>query len=96
MGRERLEQALEAHWLNPRHLEANNFQDSFIERSEALLRLIGQVVGRDPSTGREIFRKALQHALSSAGYFESFQEEEPEYNAMGDDISEGQGAATSD
>ena len=27
MGRERLEQALEDHWLNPQHLEANNFPD---------------------------------------------------------------------
>ena len=95
MGKERLEQALEAHWLNPRHLEANNFQASFIARGEALLRLIGQAMGRDPGTGREVFRKALHDALSSDGYFESFQEEEPEYNAMGDDASDGQGTATS-
>ena len=88
MGSERLEQALEAHWLNPRHLEANNFQGSFIERGEALLRLIGRSMGRDPGSGREIFRKALQDALSSAGYFESFQEEEPEYPALGDDVSD--------
>ena len=51
MGSERLEQALEAHWLNPRHLEANNFQGSFIERGEALLRLIGQAMGHVPSSG---------------------------------------------
>ncbi len=92
MGNERLEQALKAHWLNPRHLEANNFQDSFIERGEALLRLIGHAMGRDPGSGREVFRKALDDALYSAGYPESFQEEEPEYNAMGDDASDGQDA----
>ena len=95
MGHERLEQALEAHWLNPRHLEANNFRDSFMERGEALLRLIGQAMGRDSGSGREVFRKALQDALSSGGYFESFQDEEPEYNAMGDDASDGQDAVTS-
>ena len=97
MRKERLDQALEAHWLNPRHLEANNFQESFVERGEALIGLIGQAMGRDTGSGREIFRKALQDALSSAGYFESFQEEEePEYNAMGDDVSDGQGDVTSD
>ena len=48
MGNERLEQALKAHWLNPRHLEANNFQDSFIERGEALLRLIGHAMVTRP------------------------------------------------
>ena len=90
MGSARLEQALEAHWLNPRHLEANNFQDSFIERGDVLLKLIGQAMGRDLSSGREVFRKALQDILSSAEYFESFQEEEPEYYALGDDASDGQ------
>ena len=82
--------------MNPRHLEANNFQDSFIERGDVLLKLIGQAMGRDPGSGREVFRKALQDVLSSAEYFESFQEEEPEYNALGDDASDGQGAVASD
>ena len=59
---------------------------------EALLRLIGHAMGRDPGSGREVFRKALDDALYSAGYPESFQEEEPEYNAMGDDASDGQDA----
>ena len=91
---ERLEQALKAHWLNPRHLKANNFGDFFVERGEVLLGLIGQAMGRDLGSGREIFRKALQDALSSSEYFDSFQEEEQEYNAMGDDTSDGQGALT--
>ena len=90
MGSARLEQALEAHWLNPTHLETNNFQDSFVERGEALLRLIGQAMGRDPGSGREVFRKTLQDAFSSADNFESFQQEEPEYNTLGDDASDGQ------
>ena len=94
MGSARLEQALEAHWLNPRHLEANNFPDSFVERGGALLKLIGEAMGRDLDDGREVFRKALQDAISSVAYFESFQEEEPEYHALGDDVSNGQGTAT--
>ena len=84
MGSERLNRALQAHRLNPRHLETNDFQDSFVERGEALLKLIGQAMGRDLDGGREVFRTAIQNVLPSAGYFESFQEEEPEYNALGD------------
>ena len=53
-------------------------------------------MGRDPGSGREVFQKALQGALSPAGYFESFQEEEPEYNALGDDVSGVQSAVASD
>ena len=90
MGSARLEQALQVHWLNPRHLEANDFQASFVERGEALLRLIGQAMGRDLGSGREVFRRALQGAFSSGVYFEPFQEEEPEYNALGDDVSHGE------
>ena len=90
MGNARLEQALEAHWLNPRHLAANNFQDSFVERGEALLRLIGQAMGRDLGTGRETFRKALQEKLSSAAHFESPPEEEPEQNPFGEALADEQ------
>ena len=95
-GSARLEQALEAHWLNPRHLVANNFQGSFVERGEALLKMIGRAMGRDPGSGREVFRKALQDALSSAEYFESFQVEEPEYNPLGEDAADEHGAVASD
>jgi hypothetical protein len=91
MGKERLNQALEAHWLIPRHLETNDFKASFVERGEALLRIIGQAMGRDLDNGRDIFRKACQDISSSAVYVESFQEEEPEYNAFGDDISDAKG-----
>ena len=96
MGSARLDQALEAHWLNPRHLETNNFQGSFVGRGEALLKLIGQAMGRDLGSGREVFRRALQDVFSSAVYFEPSQDEEPEYNALGDDVSDGQGAVASD
>ncbi len=87
MGTARLEQALEAHWLNPVYLRANSFQDSFVERGETLLRLIGQAMGRELGSGRDVFRGAL----SSAGYSESFQEEEPEYDALGDGAANEEG-----
>ena len=96
MGSTRLEQSLEAHWLNPKHLAANNFQDSFVERGEALLKLIGQAMGRNLGGGLEVFQKALQDTLSSTVYFESFQEEEPEYNALENDVTDGQGAVSID
>lgn len=91
MGKARLSQALEAHWLIPRHLETNDFKASFVQRGEALLRIIGQAMGRDLDNGRDIFIKACQDISSSAVYAESFQEEEPEYNAFGDEISDAKG-----
>ncbi len=80
---DKLKQALESHWLNSCHLEADNFGDSFIERGEAMLRLIGQAMGKQLGSGAEVFRDAL----TSAGYFEAYQEEEPEHDALGDDVS---------
>ena len=80
MGRERLEQALKAHWLNPAHLETDNFGHSFIERGEAMLRLIGQAMGKEIGSGAEVFKEAL----TSAGYSEAYEEEEPEHDPMGD------------
>ncbi len=88
MGKARLEQALEAHWLIPRHLKTENFQASFVARGEALLSLIGQAMGRDLDNGSVVFKKALQDALYSSVNIESSQEEEQEYNAFGDDISD--------
>ena len=95
-GGVRLEHALKAHWLNPRHLEANNFPDYFVERGESLLSLIGQAMGRDLDDGREVFQKALQDEISSKAYFDSFHEEEPEYNALGDDMTNGQDTGARD
>ncbi len=86
MGRKRLEEALEAHWLNPSYLEANNFQASFVERGEELLGLIGHAMGRDLGSGRAVFQKALQEALPSDVSSEWFQGDEPEYSTMGDDF----------
>ena len=95
MGSARLEQALQAHWVNPRHMEANNFQGSFVERGEALLGLIGQAMGRELGSGRDVFQKALDDALLSDAASQTPQGEEPEYNALGDDVLEGEGAVAS-
>ena len=80
---EKLERALEAHWLNPKHLKADSFGDSFIERGESMLGLIGEAMGKQIGGGAEVFRDAL----TSAGYIEAYRDEEPEHDALGDDVS---------
>ena len=56
---EGLEEVLEAHWLDVRHLESDDFAASFVERGEAMLSLIGKAMGRDLGSGREVFQNAL-------------------------------------
>ena len=87
---EKLERALEAHWFNPRHLKENNFRDSFIDRGELLLELIGKAMGRELASGREVFQNALSEVFKDTPSLtseeaESYQDEEPEYEALGDD-----------
>lgn len=89
-GDEKLERALEAHWFDPRHLKENNFRDSFIARGELLLELIGKAMGRELASGREVFQNALSEVFKdmpplTSEEAESYQDEEPEYEALGDD-----------
>ena len=90
MGRERLEQALKAHWLNPMHLETDSLGRSFVERGEAIFRLIGQAMGKQFDSGADVFKEAL----TSAGYSEAYGEEGPEHDPMGDEVPDGSIAAT--
>ena len=53
---------LNKHWLNPELLEADQFDECFIERGEAMLKLIGEAMGKPVSGGREAFRAALETA----------------------------------
>lgn len=59
ISRETLEQILQAHWLNPILLRADDFAESFMQRGEAMMRLIGKAMGKDMPGGREVFRSAL-------------------------------------
>ena len=95
---EKLERALEAHWFNPRHLKENNFRDSFIDRGELLLELIGKAMGRELASGREVFQNALSEVFKDMSSLtsedaESYQDEEPEYEALGDDSYDEERAA---
>lgn len=62
ISRETLEQILQAHWLNPSLLRADDFVESFMRRGEAMMGLIGKAMGKELPGGREAFRSALVRA----------------------------------
>ncbi len=57
-----LNRVLETHWLNPELLESDNFAKCFVERGEAMLKLIGDAKGKEIAGGRETFWAALRSA----------------------------------
>ena len=77
---ETLDTILEAHWINPRLLRAADFADCFVKRGEAMLELIGKAMGKDISSGREVF----QTALNSAGYHDEYDDGEEEHDTIGE------------
>ena len=76
---ELLGQVLRAHWIDPSHLSSDMFAEFFVDRGEAMLELIGQVMGKDIGSGRTVFR----NALSDAGFVEEYEVEEDEYDEVG-------------
>ena len=75
---ETLNTVLTAHWLDVSHLEEDDFAKSFVARGEAMLRLIGQEMGRDLDNGRD----ALIDALKAGGYPGLYIEDEDEVSEM--------------
>ena len=75
-----LDGVLKSHWLDPSLLYADDFAQSFVARGEKMLALIGQAMGRDLGSGREVFLNALH----DAGVSEDEFDEEPEYNEYGE------------
>lgn len=73
IGPEHLDRVLESHWIDPSLLRSDNFAESFVQRGEAMMNLIGEVMGKDLSGGREVF----QNALYRAGLWEPVELEEP-------------------
>ncbi len=73
-----LNRILAAHSINPEHLRRDRFADFFTERGESMLRLIGNAMGKDIPSGREVFR----NALSVAGYSDDYDDGEPEYDSI--------------
>ncbi len=76
----KLEELLDSHWLDAQALEQDNFARVFVERGEAMLKLIGRAMGRDLGAGRDVFEEALR----SAGYADLFEPEE-EFDVIGVD-----------
>ncbi len=57
-----LDSVLQTHWLDPESLETDNFAECFVERGEAMLRLIGDAMGKQITGGSEIFAASLRSA----------------------------------
>ena len=74
-----LDDVLVTHWIDPAILRADDFAQSFVKRGVILLSLIGQAMGRDLGSGRDIFSKALTDAGLAEGEFD----EEPEFDEFG-------------
>ena len=92
-GNDRVSQVLETHWLDSEILEADQFARCFVERGEAMLRLIGEAMDKAITGGQETF----WGALSSAGvaeapqmaysfeveFSEESEDDENEFDALG-------------
>ena len=78
-----LDSVLESHWIDPALLRIDDFAQSFVRRGEKMLSLIGQAMGRNLGSGRDIFHKAL----TDAGVAESEFDEEPEFDEFGEAAS---------
>ena len=75
-----LDDVLVSHWIDPALLHVDDFAQSFVKRGEKMLSLIGQAMGRDLGSGRDIFNKALTDAGVAEGEFD----EEPEFDELGE------------
>ena len=92
---ERLIRVLESHWLDPDLLRSDQFAECFVERGEAILRLIGRAMGKPTSGGRDIF----WDALNAAGFLEElveFDEPDEEYDDVGEVAYDGAVSAAVD
>lgn len=80
---DKLEELLKSHWLDVKHLQADDFAGSFVERGLQMLKLIGVAMGRDPDLDGG--RRVLEDALKSEGqYVDMYMEEEEEFGDLGD------------
>ncbi len=75
-----LNEVLRAHWLNPELLSDDKFAECFVERGQAMLHLIGRVMGKTLPDGSTAFWQAL----NSAGFVDDFDDQGDEFDAVGD------------
>ena len=80
---EQLKSLLNSHWIDIRHLQADDFAASFVERGLHMLKLIGNAMGRklDLENGRKVFLDAL---AAAGQYVDEYVEEEEEYDELGE------------
>ncbi len=97
---EQLFKALQAHWLEPKLMLADQFADCFVKRGEAMLELIGKAMGKQVRSGRETFLNALASAGLELEFlaptvgadpeaiawsaFDDYDDTEDEHDAVGD------------
>lgn len=88
-----LDKVLAAHWLEPEHLQQDDFAASFIARGEAMMSLVGQAMGKNLGSGREVFSDYLRsngldvpadESVGSAAEIEEFDDEPEEFGEFGD------------
>ena len=78
---ETLREVLRMHWLNPDLLASDHFADCFIERVEAMLKLVGNAMGKPIPSGRDVFQRALESA--GLEYQDEYDEPEDEHDSVG-------------
>ena len=78
-----LDVLLRSHWIDIKHLQADDFATSFVNRGLHMLELIGNAMGRelDLDNGRIVFLDALKAA---GQYVDQYVEEEEEYDDFGE------------
>ncbi len=86
-----LDSVMKAHWLDPDHLRQDDFAAFLIARGESMLSLIGDAMGRELGSGRNVFLNALKSAglvetsdESPASAFIDDVEEDEEFDELGE------------
>ena len=86
-----LDSVLGAHWLEPKHLNMDDFASFFVARGESMLSLIGRAMGRELGSGRNVFMNALRSAglaiaadEGDASDLVEYVEDEDEFDELGE------------
>ena len=79
-----LDAVLRSHWINPEFLKADNFARSFVERGEAMLKQIGDAMGKPADDGKAVFEEALTEAGFARFVDEYDTSDEVEYDDIGE------------
>ena len=82
-----LDETLRSHWLDPETMRRNDFAECFLQRGTAMMKLIGDTMGKPAADGRD----TLANALRQAGIISSeptSNESPSEYTPWADDDDE--------